>query len=347
VNIPSVGIQKVSGDQQSATFGNAFPVPLVVKVVDSSGNGVGGAQVNFQVTAGDASLSSTLVITDATGQAAIIATAGTTAGTDTITAISGAFNVSFTLTTLPPGPTNITIVNGASFDPNTGISPGGIATIRGMGILPGVQGIVSAANSAGQLPTTFSGVTITFNGTPAPIYYVEDLEGADQVSVQVPFEVQPGDAVALTVDVANSGSTTVMVPVKPLAPGVFTSIYDGKTYAVAVRPDGSQVSPTNPAQRGENIQLYVTGLGQATPTIGTGVPGVPDQTIVASMIVGLNNGGVRLIDSVYGPGLIGIYIVTIQVPADAKTGPYQPVGIIAVDSTGTLYYAQPTYIPIE
>jgi uncharacterized protein (TIGR03437 family) len=138
-----------------------------------------------------------------------------------------------------------------------------------------------------------------------------------------------------------------MVPVKPLAPGVFTSVYAGKTYAVAVRPDGSQVSPTNPAQRGENIQLYVTGLGQAIPTIATGAAGVPDQTMVSSLIVGLNNGGVRLIGSVYGPGLIGIYIVTIQVPADAETGPYQPVGIIAVDSTGTLDYAQPTYIPIE
>ena len=115
-------------------------------------------------------------------------------------------------------------MNGASFDPNTGISPGGIATIRGMGILPGVQGLVSApANSAGQLPTTFSGVTITFNGTPAPIYYVNDTNGADQVTVQVPFEVQPGSAVSLTVNVANEASATVMVPVKPLAPGIFTS----------------------------------------------------------------------------------------------------------------------------
>jgi uncharacterized protein (TIGR03437 family) len=347
VNIPSVGIQKVSGDQQTTMIGTAFPLPLTVKVVDSSGNGIFGAQVGFQVTSGDATLGSASAITDATGQASTNVTAGATAGAIAISATSGAFNVSFTLTAQPPGPTNITIVNGASFDPNTGISPGGIATIRGMGILPGVQGLLSAANSAGQLPTTFSGVTISFDGTPAPIYYVQDTNGADQVTVQVPFEVQPGPAVALTVSVANLGSATVMIAVKPLAPGVFTSIYGGKTYAVAVRPDGTQVSPTNPAQRGENIQLYVTGLGQATPTIATGAAGVPDQAMVSSLIVGLNNGGVRLVDSVYGPGLIGIYVVTIQVPANAKTGPYQPIGIIGVDSTGTLDYSQPTYIPIE
>ena len=238
-------------------------------------------------------------------------------------------------------------MNGASFDPNTGISPGAIATITGVGILQGVQGVVPAPTNDGQLPTNFSGVSITFNGTPAGIYYVNSNNGADEVTVQVPFEVQPGPAVVLEVNVANEGSATVMVPVKPLAPGVFTSSYGGKTYAVAVRPDGSQVSPTNPAQRGENIQFYVTGLGQATPAIASGAPGIPNQNIVSSMIVGLNNGGVPLIGSIYGPGLIGIYIVTIQVPADTQTGPYQPVGIIAVDATGKLYFAQPTYIPIQ
>ena len=107
------------------------------------------------------------------------------------------------------------------------------------------------------------------------------------------------------------------------------------------------MSPTNPAQRGENIQLYVTGLGQAIPTIATGAPGVADQTMTSRLIVGLNNGGVRLVGSVYGPGLIGIYIVTLQVPSDTKTGPYQPIGVVAADSADKLYFAQPTYIPIQ
>jgi adhesin/invasin len=347
VNIPSAGLQKVSGDQQSTGINSAFTSPLIVKVVDANGNGVAGAQVNFQVASGVATLGSSSPITDSTGQASTTVTAGGTAGTITVSATTGSFSVSFTLTAHLPGPSNLTIVNGASFDPNTGISPGGIATIQGVGILPGVTGLVSAANSAGQLPTSFSGVTISFNGTAAPIYYVEDTNGLDQVTVQVPVEVQPGPAVNLTVSVANEGSASVPVPVKPIAPGVFTSSYGGKTYAVAVRPDGSQVSPTNPAKRGENIQLYVTGLGQATPAIATGAAGVPNQTVVTSMLIGLNNGGVPLISAVYGPGLIGIYVVTLQVPADTQTGPYQPVGVIAYDSAGNLYFAQPSYIPIQ
>ena len=43
-------------------------LPLVVKVVDSSGNGIPGAQVNFQVTTGAATLGSSSAITDSTGR---------------------------------------------------------------------------------------------------------------------------------------------------------------------------------------------------------------------------------------------------------------------------------------
>jgi uncharacterized protein (TIGR03437 family) len=348
VTIPSAGLQKVSGDQQTTVINTAFTSALTVEVVDSSGNGLPGAQVNFQVTSGTATVGSLSAITDSSGQASTTVTAGAAPGTITVSATSAAFSVTFTLTARPPGPSNVTIENGASFNPNTGISPGGIAIIRGVGIVPDVQGVLSApANAAGQLPTTFSGVTITFNGTPAPIYYVNHTDSSDQVAVQVPFEVQPGSAVSLTVNVASEPPNTVMVPVKPLAPGIFTSVYGGKTYAAAVRPDGSSVSPTNPAQRGENIQLYVTGLGQATPTIATGTPGLPNQVADSPLVVGLNNGQVPLVAAVYGPNLIGVYVVVLQVPADTKTGEYQPIGLIAYDSANNSYYAQSTYIPIQ
>jgi uncharacterized protein (TIGR03437 family) len=347
VNIPTVGIQKISGDQQTAKTNTAFPLPLVVEVVDSNANGVPNAQVSFQVTSGVATLGASSATTGSNGQASTTVTAGATPGTITVTATSATFSVTFTLTAQPIGPSNITILNGASFNANSGISPGSIAIVQGMDILPGVQGLVSAASSTGQLPTTFSGVTITFNGTPAPIFYVDSTNGADSVTVQVPFEVQPGPAVTLEVSVANGGSASVMVAVQPLAPGVFTATYNGQTYASALRSDFTPVSPTNPAQRGENIEIYVTGLGQATPPIATGALGVANQTTISTIIVGLNNGGVPLISSVYAQGTIGAYVVTLQVPQDTPTGPDQPLGLIAYDSAGNAYFAQTTYIPIQ
>ena len=346
-NIPAAALHKVSGDQQTATVSTPFNMPLTVQAVNSSGNGIGGLQISFQVTSGVATLGSATVTTDSTGQASTTVTAGATAGAITVTATTANFTVTFNLTAIPIGPASVTIVNGASFDANTGISPGGIATIRGTGMLSGVTGIlVATPNASGQYPTTFSGLTISFNGTPAPIYYVEAENGTDQISVQVPFEVQPGSSVSVEISAANLGSATVTAAVKMLAPGVFTTVYDGKVYAVAVRPDGSYVSPTNPAQQGEDIQIYVTGLGQASPALATNAPG-EGQAVMSSLVVGLNNGGVPLVSAVYAPGLIGVYVVTLQVPANTQTGPYQPVGIIANDSQGNQNFAQSTYIPIQ
>jgi uncharacterized protein (TIGR03437 family) len=218
-----------------------------------------------------------------------------------------------------------------------------------------VEGLVTADNIVGPLPTTLGGVTVTFGtpGTFAPIYYVQNINGADQVTVQVPFEVQPGSSVALTVSVTNGGSNTVMIPVKPFAPGVFTTEYSGKTYPIALRPDGSYVSPTNPAQPGENISVYVTGLGQVTPATATGDAGIPGQSMLPNakgappLIVGLNNSGVPLISADYAPGMVGVYVITLQVPLDAKTGPYQPLGIVAFDSANKAYFANSTYLPIQ
>ena len=150
------------------------------------------------------------------------------------------------------------------------------------------------------------------------------------MTVQVPFEVPPGSAVDLTLTLADGESTTVKVPVKPFAPGVFTTVFNKKIYPVALRSDGTQVSPTNPAQLGENITVFVTGLGQVSPAAADGVPGVAGQSIVNRLIVGLNNGGVPLISADYVPGSVGVYSITLQVPADTKTGPYQPLGVVDV-----------------
>jgi uncharacterized protein (TIGR03437 family) len=144
-----------------------------------------------------------------------------------------------------------------------------------------------------------------------------------------------------------------MITVKLFAPGVFTTVYSGQIYPVALRPDGSFVSPTNPAQLGEDISVYVTGLGPVTPATATGDAGIPGQSIIPNakgalpLIVGLNNGGVPVISADYAPGMVGVYVITLQVPANTKTGSHQPLGVIMFDSAGNAYFANPTYISIQ
>jgi uncharacterized protein (TIGR03437 family) len=95
---------------------------------------------------------------------------------------------------------------------------------------------------------------------------------------------------------------------------------DGRRYAVLQREDGSFVSNTNRAQRGERIRLYATGLGQTIPLTGTNRAGRIGQAVFAPIVVGINNAGVNVVSSETLPGVVGVYVVTFVVPADAPAG---------------------------
>jgi uncharacterized protein (TIGR03437 family) len=352
VAVSSLGIQKVSGDAQSAVLSTAFTSPLVVEVTGSGGSAVAGALVTFQVTSGSATLGSSTGTSGANGQVSTTVQAGATPGPVTITATTASYSVTFNLTVLPVGPANLVFVNGASFQAGTGIAPGSIAILTGSGILPGVEGLILANNIVGPLPLSLQGVSITFGGLAAPIYYVMNSGGVEQVAVQVPFELIPAGTttvsnVSVVVTSSNGVAATISVPVKPFAPGIFSTTSGGLTYAVATRPDGSYVSPTNPAQLGEDITLYVTGLGPVTPAASTGDAGIPGQAVVVPLIIGLNNSGVPLISANYVQGLIGVYAVTFHVPAVTATGPAEPLAVVAYDSAGHFYYSQGIGLPVQ
>ena len=110
---------------------------------------------------------------------------------------------------------------------------------------------------------------------------------------------------------------------------------DNVRRAVVVRPDGTFVSLQNPARRSEIVRVFVTGLGATSPSVGTGslpVPGT-DAMVAGQVIVGINNGGTRVVSSRLAPNLIGVAEVAFQVPYNAPTG-NDVVLSVAVDVTG-------------
>jgi hypothetical protein len=106
----------VSGSGQSTTVGTPFGAPLVVVVRDAVSQIVPGATVTFAApaTGARATLSSANVISDATGQSTITATAGQVAGGYAVTAsVSGVVApASFTLTNTAGSGVNITATAG-------------------------------------------------------------------------------------------------------------------------------------------------------------------------------------------------------------------------------------------
>ena len=349
INTPpasTANITVVSGNNQSEVLDTAFPNPLVVNVTDSSGNPVQNASVTFSVTSGSATVATASASTDATGNASTTVTAGGTAGPVVITASTSGFSATFNLTVSPPGPANVVFLNGASLQP--GAAAGDIVTIQGDGIAPSVNGVVAANAILGPLPLTLAGVSVTFNGTAAPIFSVSNVNGVQQVTVQVPWEVAGLGTASVVITVNGGGSGTFTVTLQPYSPGIFiTNVFGLADQAVAIRPDGSYVSPTNPALRGEDIILFVTGAGQTSPALGTDDAGIPDQNVTAHFAVGFNNAGIRYVSAQTVVGLVGIYAITLQVPSNTTAGPSQPVGFIVYDAAGNPYFALAAVIPIQ
>ena len=86
--------------------------------------------------------------------------------------------------TAAPAIVNNGIVNGASFVTG-GIVPGEIATVFGTNLTT-----ATGINLASALPlATQLNVQVLVNGTAAPIFAVDNVNGQQQINFQVPYEV--------------------------------------------------------------------------------------------------------------------------------------------------------------
>lgn len=345
-NVAAVGsITLLTGNGQTAFTGQSFAQPLTFQVKDTSGNALPGVLVTFTVPTSNATTNPVSIQTDSQGRAITAVTAGNTAGTITVTATITTFSASASLTSRPPGPviTTQSFMNAASLQ--VGLTPCGLGIVTGLGLAPNVQGVVTGVGSFLPLPYVLATVSMTFNGVAVPIQAVSNVNGVQQVNFQTPCELQPGSATAIIT--VGGGSTTVSgVPVSAAQPGIFTYAGPGnKVYGAVIRAEnGSYVTPSNPARRGETLYLVVTGLGQTTPPAITNAVGIGNQNVNVPVIVGVNNQGVPVLSAQYLVGQVGAYIVGFQIPTTAATGPDQPLAIAAVVN-GQAVFGNPVLLP--
>jgi uncharacterized protein (TIGR03437 family) len=137
------------------------------------------------------------------------------------------------------------------------VAPGEIVALMGSGLGP-AQGVQTQATPANPFPVQVSGVKVTFDGTPAPLLWVQN----SQINAIVPWSLTPGTNTQVCVSSAGANTNCLTWPVAQTAPGVFT--VDG-VYAAAVNQDGSLNSATNPAAAGSIVSVFATGLGPISP----------------------------------------------------------------------------------
>jgi uncharacterized protein (TIGR03437 family) len=353
--VPSItltGLAAISGNNQSALVNTAFGAPLIVQLNASNGPAVG-VPVAFSISGpGTATLSSTSVNTGSNGQAQVTVQANGTAGNITVVASAGGFSQTFNLVVAPPGPsiTANSFMNAADFQRGA-LSPCSLATIVAPGLAPGLQGMISGS-LFGVLPYQVAGDTVSVAGASAPIFAVglNTATNQQQLTFQVPCDVTPGSSVPVVVN-AGAASTTINVPIQPASPGVFQTVMtDGVSRAVLVRPDGSFVSLTNPARRGENLVAFATGLGPATSPVGTNSVAAP-QAVVSpkgTVVVGMAGRGLPLISAQLSDELLGVWLVTFTVPTDVPQGNNVTFSISVIPAgSGTPIASGGTSVPVQ
>jgi uncharacterized protein (TIGR03437 family) len=139
------------------------------------------------------------------------------------------------------------IVNAGSFVPFTAeLVPGEFISIFG-------ANLATTTATDPTLPAGLDGVQVLVNGTPAAVRYVSP----GQVNAVIPLGIGAGIA---SIQVVNNLGTSNSVSnyVGETQPGIFNSA----TSAPAVfHGDNTIVSASNPAVAGEELAVYLTGLG--------------------------------------------------------------------------------------
>src|ERR1039458_2345328 len=206
------------------------------------------------------------------------------------------------------------IVNAGSSAPFTaGLAPGELINLYGVNLASGSQ-IASAV----PFPTTLGNVQVMINNIPASIYYAYP----NVLAAIVPYGVT-GSIAKVQVFNNNVASNTVTAWIAETAPGVLTQSANGLGYGDVVHLDGTNVNAKNPAQIGETVSVYLTGLGAVSPTISDGAAGPTNPlAITPAGAIAAYIGGVQATVGYSGlaPGLAGLYQINLTVPAGLTAG---------------------------
>ena len=246
------------------------------------------------------------------------------------------------------------VVNGASFATGAVAAPGTMVSIFGCNF-------GSKDNLSAFPATNFQGISATFNAVAGPLFAVAALE--NQINVLVPTEL-PGSG-TVTVQVQNSAGLSASFSLKMSAatPGIFywtdpskASRHNGAVLFANTAWDvmpasmatafgltgcaGLQAAATcgQPAGAGDYIEIFVTGLGMATPG------GDPNGKVLPTGSVAPANGSVLyqtvqkptvtiggvatpVLFSGIAPGYAGLYQINVQVPGGVTPGDDVPIAV--------------------
>jgi uncharacterized protein (TIGR03437 family) len=159
----------------------------------------------------------------------------------------------------------MTVVNGASFDPSQPIGPGSFATLFGENLCS--QTMMGDWIAPGQLPTTLGGCSVTVNGSPGMMQYVSP----GQINFIMPMGLAAGQSTVIFHNGSQMMTGTALTGAA--GPGIFAMNGMGMGEGAMLNATMWQMGPFSTTTNGQPtyIAIYVTGLdlsGKPSVTIG-------------------------------------------------------------------------------
>ncbi|MDZ4797071.1 MAG: hypothetical protein SGI92_02830 [Bryobacteraceae bacterium] len=171
-------------------------------------------------------------------------------------------------------------------------------------------GVSATQASAVPFPATLGGVTVSVDGTSAPLQFV----GPTQINFLVPARTTTGlKEVRVTTPTATvSGSVRVVTA----APGIIVQDQATPPKGAIRNQDNALNAESSPARRGEVIQIFGTGPGALNTSIadGAAAPASPLARTVSTPQVFIAGTEAVVQFSGMTPGLVGLWQVNAEVP---------------------------------
>jgi uncharacterized protein (TIGR03437 family) len=211
------------------------------------------------------------------------------------------------------------IVNAAD-NQSGALAANALGTIYGANLAYSTAAITSSDIHSGILPIVLgaSETEVFVNHYAADLYYVSPA----QINFLVPPNMTPGQAVVqVTIDGLAGPAVSLMLA--PAAPGLFQL---DPHNAIATEADGTVVTPVSPAQPGDIVILYATGLGEVTPPAIYGQLPTAAAPLIAGADLSILLDGVAVDSQAIAyagvaPGFAGLYQINLTLPASTGSNP--------------------------
>jgi uncharacterized protein (TIGR03437 family) len=230
-----------------------------------------------------------------------------------------------------PAYTPDNIVNASDFSSGP-FAPNSVLSLFGANLAWDTQALAETDIVNDTLPTTLDSVAVYIDNWPVPLIYVSPT--------QINFIV-PGNEIngSVPLRVVRQGVTGPEITIQLIdaAPALFALT----GYAIAAHADGTLLTPDAPANAGDVVVVYTTGLGKTLPNPDPGViPLTPDPIAAPSTITVYLNGVPMDTSLVFYVGVTpysaGLYQINMFLPCDAPANPEIRVSMGAQESLAGL-----------